>query len=155
MPQAKECLSSSTSFQNSASVRWCGTKLSNSLVRILVLFFLYATSCIFDLASDFHRKDLEEAIKNGAFPKWTFSIQVVEEKDEHKFDFDILDDTKVWPEELVPLHPIGEIVLNATSTNIFRGSNRSPSVPVMLCQASDLAMTLCCTGATCPISTLK
>ena len=68
---------------------------------------------------DFHRKDLEEAIKNGAPPKWKFGIQTVSEEDEHKFDFDILDATKVWPEELVPFQEIGELVLNRTVDEYF------------------------------------
>lgn len=68
---------------------------------------------------DFHRKDLEEAIKSGAYPKWTFAIQVIEQEDEHKFDFDILDATKLWPQDLVPLHQIGELVLNRTVDEFF------------------------------------
>ena len=70
-------------------------------------------------STDFHRKDLEEAINNGCFPKWTFAIQTIEEIDEHKFDFDILDATKIWPEEQVPLEPIGELVLNRTVDEFF------------------------------------
>jgi len=69
--------------------------------------------------ADFHRKDLEEAIKAGAFPKWTFAIQVIPEKDEDKFEFDILDATKVWPQDLVPLQPIGEFVLNKCVDEYF------------------------------------
>ncbi|VDB85010.1 unnamed protein product [Peniophora sp. CBMAI 1063] len=68
---------------------------------------------------DFHRKDLAEAIENGAPPKWTFAIQVIPEADEHKFDFDILDATKVWPEEEVPLIEIGEMVLNRMVDEFF------------------------------------
>ncbi|KAI0768579.1 catalase [Trametes elegans] len=68
---------------------------------------------------DFHRKDLEEAIVNGAFPKWFFGIQVVPEERENDFDFDILDATKVWPEELVPVEVIGEMVLNRTVDEYF------------------------------------
>lgn len=68
---------------------------------------------------DFHRKDLQEAIENGVYPKWTFGIQVIEEKNEHSFDFDILDATKVWPESLVPVQPIGEFVLNRTVDEFF------------------------------------
>ncbi|GLB34627.1 putative occurs in almost all aerobically respiring organisms and serves to protect cells from the toxic effects of hydrogen peroxide [Lyophyllum shimeji] len=68
---------------------------------------------------DFHRKDLNEAIENGNHPKWTFGIQIIEEKDEDNFDFDILDATKVWPEELVPLQPIGELILNKTVDEFF------------------------------------
>lgn len=69
--------------------------------------------------SDFHRKDLEEAIQNGAPPKWQFGIQVIPETDEHNFDFDILDATKIWPEELVPLEIIGEMILNRTVDEYF------------------------------------
>jgi catalase len=69
--------------------------------------------------TDFHRKDLNEAIENGIYPKWTFAIQVLEEKQEHDFDFDILDATKVWPEELVPLIEIGELVLNREVDEFF------------------------------------
>ncbi|KIK61290.1 hypothetical protein GYMLUDRAFT_166447 [Collybiopsis luxurians FD-317 M1] len=68
---------------------------------------------------DFHRKDLEEAIVNGAPPKWTLAIQTIAEKDEHNFDFDILDATKVWPAELVPLQEVGELVLNKTVDEFF------------------------------------
>jgi len=68
---------------------------------------------------DFHRKDLWEAIENGAYPKWKFGIQVIPEADEHKFDFDILDATKVWPEDLVPTRYIGEMELNRNPDEFF------------------------------------
>ncbi|KAF9533564.1 catalase [Crepidotus variabilis] len=68
---------------------------------------------------DFHRKDLADAIGAGAYPKWIFAIQVIEEADEHKFDFDILDATKVWPQSLIPLHNIGELVLNRVVDEFF------------------------------------
>jgi catalase len=68
---------------------------------------------------DFHRKDLWEAIENGAYPKWKFGIQVLPESREHEFDFDILDATKVWPEELVPVRYIGELELNRNVDEYF------------------------------------
>ena len=68
---------------------------------------------------DFHRRDLWEAIDSGAFPEWEFGIQVVEEKDEHKFDFDLLDPTKLIPEELVPVQRIGRLTLNRNPANFF------------------------------------
>jgi len=68
---------------------------------------------------DFHRKDLNEAILNGCHPKWTLAIQTISEEDEHEFEFDILDATKVWPEDLVPLEPIGELILNRTVEEFF------------------------------------
>ena len=68
---------------------------------------------------DFHRKDLWEAIENGAFPKWKFGIQTIPEADEDKFEFDILDATKLWPEELVPIRYIGELELNKNPDEYF------------------------------------
>jgi catalase len=68
---------------------------------------------------DFHRKDLWTAIESGAYPKWKFGIQVLPESKEHDFDFDILDATKVWPEELVPIRYIGQLELNRNVDEFF------------------------------------
>lgn len=68
---------------------------------------------------DFHRRDLWEAIENGAFPEWELGIQVVPEADEHKFDFDLLDPTKLIPEELVPVRRVGKLTLNRNPDNFF------------------------------------
>lgn len=68
---------------------------------------------------DFHRRDLWEAIEHGAYPEWEFGIQVVEEKDEHKFGFDLLDPTKLIPEELVPVTRVGKMTLNRNPDNFF------------------------------------
>lgn len=68
---------------------------------------------------DFHRRDLWEAIENGDFPEWELGIQVVEEEDEHKFDFDLLDPTKLIPEELVPVQRVGKLTLNRNPDNFF------------------------------------
>ncbi|KAG1757287.1 catalase-like domain-containing protein [Suillus lakei] len=68
---------------------------------------------------DFHRKDLSEAIESGAYPKWKFAIQTIPESREHEFPFDILDATKVWPQEDVPLEEIGELVLNRVVDEFF------------------------------------
>ena len=69
--------------------------------------------------SDFHRRDLWEAIETGNFPEWNFGVQIVEEKDEFKFDFDLLDPTKLIPEEIVPVQIIGRMVLNRNPENFF------------------------------------
>ena len=69
--------------------------------------------------ADFNRRDLWESIERGDFPEWEMGVQVVEEKDEHKFDFDLLDPTKLIPEELVPVRPIGKLVLNRNPENFF------------------------------------
>ena len=68
---------------------------------------------------DFHRRDLWNAIEKGNFPEWEFGVQIVEEKDEHKFEFDLLDPTKLIPEELVPVKLIGKMVLDRNPTNFF------------------------------------
>ncbi len=68
---------------------------------------------------DFHRRDLSEAIDSGAFPEWEFGVQIVAEEDEHKFEFDLLDPTKLIPEELVPVKIIGKMTLNRNPDNFF------------------------------------
>lgn len=68
---------------------------------------------------DFHRKDLWTAIEAGSYPKWKFGIQVIPESKEHDFDFDILDATKVWPEDLVPIRYIGRLELNRNVDEFF------------------------------------
>ncbi|KAK9242122.1 catalase-like domain-containing protein [Lipomyces tetrasporus] len=68
---------------------------------------------------DFHRKDLMEAIDNKAYPKWDFAIQTIPEEKQDDFEFDVLDATKIWPEELVPLRVIGELELNRNVDEFF------------------------------------
>ncbi len=68
---------------------------------------------------DFHRRDLWEAIERGDYPEWELGVQVIEESDEHKFDFDLLDPTKLIPEELVPVKLIGKMTLNRNPDNFF------------------------------------
>ncbi len=68
---------------------------------------------------DFHRRDLWEAIQSGSFPEWEFGIQVVPEADEHNYGFDLLDPTKLIPEELVPVQRIGKLTLNRNPDNFF------------------------------------
>jgi catalase len=68
---------------------------------------------------DFHRRDLWNAIESGAFPEWELGVQIVAEKDEHKFPFDLLDPTKLIPEEVVPVIRIGKMVLNRNPDNFF------------------------------------
>ena len=68
---------------------------------------------------DYNREDLWEAIEMGDYPEYEFYIQMIEEQDEDKFDFDILDATKFWPEELVPPMKVGKMVLNRNPDNFF------------------------------------
>lgn len=68
---------------------------------------------------DFHRRDLWESIERGQFPEFELGVQIIEEKDEFMFDFDILDATKIWPEEVVPVQLIGKMTLNRNVDNVF------------------------------------
>ena len=68
---------------------------------------------------DFHRRDLWEAIEAGAFPEWELGLQVFSEEQAEKFSFDVLDATKIIPEELVPVKPVGRMVLNRNPDNFF------------------------------------
>jgi catalase len=68
---------------------------------------------------DFHRRDLWNAIETGAFPEYELGIQVMAEADELRYGFDLLDPTKLVPEELVPVRPIGRMVLNRNPQNFF------------------------------------
>ncbi|MEO6039528.1 MAG: catalase HPII [Saprospiraceae bacterium] len=69
--------------------------------------------------ADFHRRDLWEAIENGAFPEWELGLQIIPEADEHSFGFDLLDPTKLVPEELVPVQRVGKMTLNRNPDNFF------------------------------------
>src|SRR6185503_10403585 len=68
---------------------------------------------------DFHRRDLWEAIAAGSFPQWELGLQIVEEEKEHDFDFDLLDPTKIIPEELVPVRRVGRLTLDRNPENFF------------------------------------
>ncbi len=68
---------------------------------------------------DYHRRDLWEAIEAGEYPEWELSFQMFTEEQAEKFTFDVLDATKIVPEELVPLTPVGRMVLNRNPDNFF------------------------------------
>ena len=68
---------------------------------------------------DFHRRDLWEAIESGHYPEWELGLQTFSEADAEKFSFDVLDATKLIPEELVPVTPVGRMVLNRNPDNFF------------------------------------
>ena len=69
--------------------------------------------------TDFHRRDLWEAIDEGHFPEWELGVQIVAQEDEHKYPFDLLDPTKLIPEEMVPVEIIGKMTLNRNPDNFF------------------------------------
>jgi len=68
---------------------------------------------------DFHRRDLWEAIEAGAFPEWELGLQIIPEADEDTFDFDLLDPTKLVPEELVPVERVGRLTLDRNPDSFF------------------------------------
>jgi catalase len=68
---------------------------------------------------DHHRRDLFESIEKGDFPEWTLNVQAFDQETADNLDFDILDATKIIPEEIIPLTPIGKMVLNRNAANFF------------------------------------
>ncbi|MDN3586006.1 catalase [Pedobacter aquatilis] len=74
---------------------------------------------------DFHRRDLWDAIEEGAFPEWELGVQIVPEVDEFKYGFDLLDPTKLIPEELVAVQRIGKMTLNRNPDNFFAETEQS------------------------------
>jgi catalase len=68
---------------------------------------------------DFHRRDLWKAIENGDYPEWELGLQLFNEDFASNFAFDVLDSTKIIPEELVPIRRVGRLVLNKLVDNFF------------------------------------
>ncbi|MDF9797375.1 catalase [Catalinimonas alkaloidigena] len=68
---------------------------------------------------DFHRRDLWDAIQSGDYPEWELGMQLFDDDYADKFDFDILDATKIIPEEEVPVRPVGRLVLDRVVDNFF------------------------------------
>jgi catalase len=68
---------------------------------------------------DFHRRDLWEAIESGAYPEYELGLQIFTEEDAERFTFDVLDPTKIVPEELIPVRPVGRLTLNRNPDNFF------------------------------------
>ncbi len=79
--------------------------------------------------ADFHRRDLWEAIEAGQFPEWELGVQLVPQKDEHKFEFDLLDPTKLIPEEMVPVKIVGKMTLNRNPENFFAETEQVAFLP--------------------------
>ncbi len=89
--------------------------------------------------ADFHRRDLFEAIEDGAFAEWEFGVQLIPEEDEHKFDFDLLDATKLVPEELVPVKIVGRMVLNRNTDNYFAETEQVAFLPTNIVPGIDFS----------------
>jgi catalase len=78
---------------------------------------------------DFHRRDLYESIENGDYPEYELGVQLIKEEDEFNFDFDVLDPTKLWPEEEVPVKIIGKMTLNRNVDNVFAETEQAAFHP--------------------------
>ncbi|MGZ5304156.1 MAG: catalase, partial [Bacteroidia bacterium] len=78
---------------------------------------------------DFNRRQLWEMIEEGHYPEYELGVQMLDEKDEFKFDFDILDATKLWPEEDVPVKIIGKMTLNRNPDNFFAETEQAAFHP--------------------------
>ncbi len=89
--------------------------------------------------SDFHRRDLWDAINNGNYPEYELGIQLIEEEDEFKFGFDILDPTKFWPEEMIPVKIIGKMTLNRNVDNFFSETEQVAFCPANLVPGIDIS----------------
>lgn len=81
---------------------------------------------------DFHRRDLWEAIDQGDFPEWEFGVQVISEALAASLDFDVLDPTKLIPEERVPVRIVGRMVLNRNVGNFFSETEQVAFLPTNL-----------------------
>jgi catalase len=78
---------------------------------------------------DFHRRDLFEAIEKGDFPEWELGLQVFDEAQAAALDFDVLDPTKLIPEEIIPLRMVGKMVLNRNADNFFAETEQVAFLP--------------------------
>jgi catalase len=78
---------------------------------------------------DFHRRDLWEAIENGDFPEWELALQVFDDAQAAKLDFDVLDATKLIPEEIISLRIVGKMVLNRNPDNFFAETEQVAFLP--------------------------
>ena len=88
---------------------------------------------------DYHRKDLREAIDKGAYPEYELGVQLIDMEDEFKFDFDILDPSKYWPEEEIPVKIIGKMTLNRNIDNEHAESEQSAFNPANVVPGIDFS----------------
>ena len=88
---------------------------------------------------DFHRRDLWEAIDGGQYPEWELGLQIIPEADEHKFEFDLLDATKLIPEDMVPVKIVGKMTLNRNPDNFFAETEQVAFLPTNLVPGLDFS----------------
>jgi catalase len=88
---------------------------------------------------DYHRRDLYEAIDSGDFPEWEFGVQLLSQEEADALPFDILDATKLIPEELVPIRVIGRMVLNRNPDNFFAETEQVAFLPTNMPPGIDVS----------------
>jgi catalase len=88
---------------------------------------------------DFHRRDLWEAIDQGSFPEWELGLQLIEEGKAQSLGFDLLDATKLIPEEMVPIITVGKLVLNRNPDNFFAETEQAAFHPGHLVPGIDFS----------------
>lgn len=88
---------------------------------------------------DYHRRDLYEAIAKGDFPEWEFGVQLLGQEEADALPFDILDATKLIPEELVPIRVIGRMVLNRNPDNFFAETEQVAFLPTNIPSGIDVS----------------
>ena len=89
--------------------------------------------------SDFHRRDLYDAIEDGQYPEWELGLQIIPEADEHKYPFDLLDATKLIPEEMVPVKIVGKMTLDRNPDNFFAETEQVAFLPDHLVPGLDFS----------------
>ncbi len=89
--------------------------------------------------SDFHRRDMWEAIARGDFPEWELGLQVFDQATADGLDFDVLDPTKLIPEEIIPLRMVGKMVLNRNVDNFFAETEQVAFLPTNIVPGIDFS----------------
>lgn len=102
---------------------------------------------------DFNRRDLWDTIEAGTPARWELAVQLVPEEREHKFDFDLLDATKIISEEVVPLRPVGTLVLDRNPDNFFAETEQVAFHVANVVPGTTSPTTRCCRPGCSPIST--
>jgi catalase len=111
--------------------KWVNSEGETKLVKYHWIPKLGVKSLTADQAAElqaqelgYHTKDLYGSINAGDYPEWELQVQMMDDHAHPELDFDPLDDTKVWPEELFPPKPVGKMVLNRTPENFFAESEQ-------------------------------
>jgi len=87
--------------------------------------------------NDYHRRDLHEAIERGDFPEWELGMQLFDQKKADSLPYDVLDSTKLIPEELVPVRIVGRMVLDRNPDNFFAETEQAAYCPANIVPGID------------------